>query len=81
MHAPPSPHTHTTHTLAHTHMHTHTCTHTHTHTQKAAVISDIIVLYVLGKRTYYRKKKYLNVNDPIADDYQIIDDEDRDEVR
>ena len=45
------------------------------------MISDIIVLYVLGKRTYYRKKKYLNVNDPIADDYQIIGDEDRDEVR
>ena len=51
----------------------------YTHAQ-AAVISDIVVLYVLGKRSYYRRKKYLNVNDPIIDDYQVIEEEDEEEV-
>ncbi len=51
----------------------------HAHTQ-AAIASDIVVLYVLGKRSYYRRKKYLNVNDPIVDDYQIIEEEDKEEV-
>ncbi|XP_064392414.1 P2X purinoceptor 4-like isoform X2 [Halichondria panicea] len=46
----------------------------------AAVISDILVLYVLGKRSYYRRKKYLNVNDPIIDDYQVIEEEDEEEA-
>lgn len=47
---------------------------------QAAVVSDVIVLYVLGKRSYYRRRKYLNVNDPVEDDYQIIDGDEREEV-
>ena len=45
-----------------THIHTHT--HTHTHTQ-ATVVSDIVVLYVLKARHFYRRKKYQDVVDPI----------------
>lgn len=39
---------------------------------QAAVVSDVLVLYVLKRRNYYRENKYLNVNDPSAD-YEIID--------
>lgn len=46
---------------------------------QATVVCDVLVLYVLGKRAYYRKKKYLNVNNPgnVERDYDIIQDEDK----
>lgn len=42
-------------------------------------MSDILVLYVLKRRTYYRDNKYLNVNDP-SKDYEVIEHKDVEEV-
>ena len=66
-----------THTCLYSHA--NACSHSRTYTQ-ATVVSDVIVLYVLRKGGYYRKKKYLNVNEPITvdhKDYDIIDEEDK----
>ena len=39
--------------------------HTHTHTlEQASVITDIIVLYVMRARHFYREKKYDHAIDP-----------------
>ena len=37
-------------------------------------MSDVIVLYVLKKRSFYREKKYLYVNDSNIDEdqYEVI---------
>lgn len=43
---------------------------------KATVVSDILVLYILKSRDYYRHKKILNVTDPPAENYEIINDSD-----
>lgn len=42
-------------------------------------MSDILVLYVLKRRTYYRENKYLNVIDP-SKEYEVIDHKDVEEV-
>lgn len=42
-------------------------------------MSDILVLYVLKRRTYYRDNKYLNVNDP-SSEYEVVDHKDAAEV-
>lgn len=45
----------------------------------AAVVSDILVLYVVKKRLFYRENKYLNVNDAHSD-YEVVDHKDAAEV-
>ena len=40
---------------------------------------DVLVLYILKRRDYYRDNKYLNVNDPIHD-YEVITHKDTEEV-
>lgn len=45
----------------------------------ATVVSDILVLYVLKRRTYYRENKYLNVIDP-SKEYEVIDHKDVEEM-
>lgn len=44
---------------------------------QATVISDVLVLYVVRRRNYYRENKYLNVNDP-RNDYEVVDHKDAD---
>ena len=62
-----------------THTHTYTqCMHTCIYLMQATIISDVIVLYVLKSRNYYRQKKYLNVANPTTGDYDIIDSPDDD---
>ena len=43
------------------------------------MVSDVLVLYVVKKRMYYRENKYLNVNDPHSD-YEVVDHKDAAEV-
>ena len=43
-----------------------------TSTPQASVISDIVVLYVLKGRQFYRRKKYQDVVDPI-NAYESLD--------
>jgi len=40
----------------------------------AVIVSDVIVLYLLKQRTFYRGKKYLNVVDPHkeSNEYEVI---------
>ena len=46
---------------------------------QATVVSDILVLYVVKRRSYYRDNKYLNVNDP-SEEYEVLDHKDTEEV-
>ena len=60
--------------LLHMHIYVYvTYTFSHIHSQ-AVVVSDVIVLYLLKKRSFYREKKYLNVVDPEKEDngYEVI---------
>lgn len=47
---------------------------------QAAVISDILVLYVVKRRIHYRENKYLNVIDPSTGGYEVVDEKDAAEV-
>ena len=41
---------------------------------QAVVVSDVVVLYVLKKRHFYKENKYQQVIDPEVDgDYEIVD--------
>ena len=63
---------HSMYSLSITHTHTHTHTH-YTTLHQAVVISDVIVLYVLKKRSFYKENKYQQVLDPEIDQhYEII---------
>lgn len=46
---------------------------------QATVVSDVLVLYVLKRRSYYRENKYHEVKDPITE-YEILDHKDAEEV-
>lgn len=43
------------------------------------MVSDVVVLYVLKGRRYYRENKYHNVSSPDLE-YEVIDHKDADEV-
>ena len=67
--------------IAAAHTHTHTLgdhyrlllfSDARTSTQQASVISDIVVLYMLKGRQFYRRKKYQDVIDPI-NAYESLD--------
>ena len=47
---------------------------------QASVIADALVLYVCKGRAYYRKKKYLQVNNPGVTDYVYIEGTDASEA-
>ena len=46
---------------------------------QATIICDVLVLYVVKGRNYYRENKYQNVNDP-GHDYEVINHKDAEEV-
>lgn len=46
---------------------------------QATIVCDVLVLYVVRARNYYRESKYQNVNDP-QNDYEIINDKSVEQV-
>ena len=47
---------------------------------QATIVCDVLVLYVVRARNYYRDSKYQNVQDPHSD-YEIINDKSVEQVR
>ena len=46
---------------------------------QATVVSDVLVLYVIKGKQYYRTKKYQQVSTPVFE-YEVVDHKDADEV-